>query len=91
MPLPLGEVAECSECLKGRNTRENILPLPLGEVAERSEDGEGKRCKALSVSCGDSSPRGRAKCPLSRVRGAYFIYFSAVNPYGSRSSSRTAT
>ena len=37
------------------------LPLPLGEVAERSEDGEGKRRKPLSVACGDSSPRGRAK------------------------------
>ena len=38
------------------------LPLPLGEVAERSEDGEGKLgCNALSVTFGDSSPRGRAK------------------------------
>ena len=38
------------------------LPLSLGEVAERSEDGEGKQgCKALSVTCGDSSPKGRAK------------------------------
>ena len=43
LPLPLGEVAERSECPKGRNTRGNILPLPLGEVAERSEDGEGKQ------------------------------------------------
>ena len=42
--------------------RKNPLPLPLGEVAERSEDGEGKRgCNALSVTFGDSSPRGRAK------------------------------
>ena len=33
------------------------LPLPLG-----SEDGEGKsRCNTLSVTCGDSSPKGRAK------------------------------
>ena len=38
------------------------LPLPLGEASERSEDGEGKpRCNTLSVTCGDSSPRGRAK------------------------------
>ena len=38
------------------------LPLPLGEVSERSEDGEGKpRCNTLSVTCGDSSPKGRAK------------------------------
>ena len=42
--------------------RENPLPLPLGEAAERSEDGEGKWMrKALSVTFGDSSPRGRAK------------------------------
>ena len=27
--LPLGEVAERSECPKGRRTRESILPLPL--------------------------------------------------------------
>ena len=34
----------------------------MGEVVERSEDGEGiQGCKALSVTCGDSSPRGRAK------------------------------
>ena len=40
------------------------LPLPLGEVAERSEDGEGKLdCNTLSVTFGDSSPRGRAKGP----------------------------
>ena len=38
------------------------LPLSLGEVSERSEDGEGKRgCNTLSVTCGDSSPKGRAK------------------------------
>ena len=38
------------------------LTLPLGEVDERSEDGEGKPgCKALSVTFGDSSPKGRAK------------------------------
>ena len=42
--------------------RKNPLPLTLGEVAERSEDGEGKWVrKALSVTFGDSSPRGRAK------------------------------
>ena len=38
------------------------LPLPLGEVAERSEDGEGKPgCNTISVTFGDSSPKGRAK------------------------------
>ena len=43
--------------------RGGLLPLLLGEVAERSEDGEGRRCKALSATCGDSSPGGRAKQP----------------------------
>ena len=34
----------------------------MGEVAEQSEDGAGKLgCNALSVTFGDSSPRGRAK------------------------------
>ena len=34
----------------------------MGEVAERSEDGEGKLGRnTLSVTFGDSSPRGRAK------------------------------
>ena len=43
-------------------SRRYPLPLPLGEVAERSEDGEGKTgCNTLSVTFGDSSPRGRAK------------------------------
>ena len=42
--------------------RASPLPLPLGEVDERSEDGEGKPgCNTLSVACGDSSPKGRAK------------------------------
>ena len=37
------------------------LPLPLGKVTERSGDGGGTQdCKALSVTFGDSSPRGRA-------------------------------
>ena len=48
LPLPLGEAAE---------QRDSFLPLPLGEVAERSEDGEGSARKALSVACGDSSPK----------------------------------
>ena len=38
------------------------LALLLGEVDERSEDGEGKPgCNTLSVTFGDSSPKGRAK------------------------------
>ena len=45
-----------------RNNELHPLPLPMGEVAERSEDGEGKLgCNTLSVTFGDSSPRGRAK------------------------------
>ena len=34
----------------------------MGEVAERSKAGEGKLgWNALSVTCGDSSPKGGAK------------------------------
>ena len=45
------------------------MPLPMGEVAERSEDGEGKQgCNALSVTFGDSSPKGGAK-------GLYLILY----------------
>ena len=45
-----------------RDNELHPLPLPMGEVTERSEDGEGKWVrKALSVTFGDSSPRGRAK------------------------------
>ena len=38
------------------------LPLSMGVVAERSEDGEGTHGRnTLSVTFGDSSPKGRAK------------------------------
>ena len=61
------------------------LPLPSGEVSERSEDGEGKLgCKALSVTFGDSSPRGRAKgLYFGTKNGAYrFRYapFTVLRP-----------
>ena len=56
-------------------SRRYPLPLPLGEVAERSEDGEGKPgCNALSVTFGDSSPKGRAKGVYPHIytkNGAY--------------------
>ena len=46
---------------------ESPLPLPLGEVAERSEDGEGiLGCNTLSVTFGDSSPKGGAKGSVPR-------------------------
>ena len=38
------------------------LPLLMGEVDERSEDGGGTQWgNTLSVTFGDSSPKGRAK------------------------------
>ena len=46
--------------------RRHLLPLPVGEVAEQSEDGEGKTgCNTLSVTFGDSSPKGGAKGAVS--------------------------
>ena len=48
------------------------LPLPLGVVAERSEAREGKPgCNTLSVTFGDSSPRGRAKGLTDESGAAY--------------------
>ena len=45
-----------------RDNEPHPLPLPMGEVDERSEDGEGiPGCKTLSVTFGDSSPRGGAE------------------------------
>ena len=51
------------------------LPLPLGEVDERSEDGDGKLgCNALSVTFGDSSPKGRAKgCPFHFISAGKLV------------------
>ncbi len=53
----------------------HLLPLPMGEVAERSEDGEGRRgCGTLSVTFGDSSPRGRAKGLRPGTRNGAYLY-----------------
>ena len=70
----------------------HFLPLPLGEVAERSEDGEGKQpCrKALSVTFGDSSPKGRAEsvfCGDSSPRGrAESVFCGDSSPLRSMSA-----
>ena len=42
-------------------------PFGRGVRAKRGWRGE-TMTKTLSVTCGDSSPGGRAKCPLSRLR-----------------------
>ena len=42
-------------------------PFGRGGRAKRGRRGE-TMTKTLSVTCGDSSPGGRAKCPLSRLR-----------------------
>ena len=38
-----------------------FLPLPMGEVAPHIGGGEGNHTETLSVTCGDSSPKGGAK------------------------------
>ena len=61
---------------------EHPLPLPMGEVAERSEDGEGKwGCHTLSVTFGDSSPRGGAKgaCPVIYEKWSVSIPIRSIN------------
>ena len=54
LPLPLGEVAERSE-------PPPASPLGRGGRAERGRRGRREAAIALSVTCGDSSPGGRAK------------------------------
>ncbi len=61
---------------------EHPLPLPMGEVAERSEDGEGKwGCHTLSVTFGDSSPKGGAKgaCPVIYEKWSVSIPIRSIN------------
>ena len=61
--------------------REHPLPPPLGEVAERSEDGEGKHGRStLSVTFGDSSPRGRAKGVYPHVGTKNGAYLHEMHP-----------
>ena len=58
--------------------RKPPLPLLMGEVAERSEDGEGiPGCNTLSVTFGDSSPKGGAK---GRTRNGAYRYRYAPFP-----------
>ena len=54
----LSQTGACGDEL----TDDNVL-LQADQVAKRGEDGEGieKGCKTLSVTCGDSSPKGRVK------------------------------
>ena len=61
---------------------EHPLPLPMGEVAERSEDGEGKwGCHTLSVTFGDSSPKGGAKgaCPVIYEKWSVSVPIRSIN------------
>ena len=54
----------------------------MGEVAERSEDGEGKLgCSTLSVTFGDSSPRGRAKGLADESGAAYAAPLVAIGKF----------
>ena len=66
----------------------------MGEVAERSEDGEGKLgCNTLSVTCGDSSPKGGAKDVLAQEMERIgtdtlhsLFYDHPINAYGAFSA-----
>ena len=59
--------------------RPAALPLPLGEVPSAHTGRRGRFCiaTALSVTCGDSSPRGRAKWGGFRS----WVQFVLVHPF----------
>ena len=100
LPLPLGEVAVRSEDGEGRNVKKicrwHIFSVDLSgyaAVASIWVFTVPVRQQALSVTCGDSSPRGRAKggvnaknSPLPNVS-----FYGIINLFKGNSYSRAGT
>ena len=98
LPLPLGEVDERSEGGEGHrksslSTSSACLSLwarllsaaKTGKAAMSiAKDTPPEGCKTLSVTCGDSSPRGRAK-------GLRPLHWRAASHLLPKGKSRTAT
>ena len=69
LPLPVGEVASCSE-----DGEEQITATSIGKCWHLRRQMTSRRRKALSVTCGDSSPKGRAKASYIGTRNGAYLY-----------------
>ena len=78
MPLPVGEVASTA-----RRTEGQITATSIGKCWHLRRQMTSRGRKALSVTCGDSSPKGRAKASYIGTRnGAYLYRYAPFLFYG---------
>ena len=68
LPLPVGEVAS-----RGRR-RGQITATSIGKCWHLRRQMTSRGRKALSVTCGDSSPKGRAKASYIGTRNGAYLY-----------------
>ena len=74
LPLPVGEVA---------NGEGQITATSIGKCWHLRRQMTSRGRKALSVTCGDSSPKGRAKASYIGTRnGAYLYRYAPFTVYG---------
>ena len=77
LPLPVGEVASAAR------TEGQITATSIGKCWHLRRQMTSRGRKALSVTCGDSSPKGRAKASYIGTRnGAYLYRYAPFTVYG---------
>ena len=69
LPLPVGEVASAA-----RTEKEQITATSIGKCWHLRRQMTSRGRKALSVTCGDSSPKGRAKASYIGTRNGAYLY-----------------
>ena len=68
LPLPVGEVASAAR------TEGQITATSIGKCWHLRRQMTSRGRKALSVTCGDSSPKGRAKASYIGTRNGAYLY-----------------
>ena len=68
LPLPVGEVASAAR------TERQITATSIGKCWHLRRQMTSRGRKALSVTCGDSSPKGRAKASYIGTRNGAYLY-----------------
>ena len=69
LPLPVGEVASSEGGRRGQ-----ITATSIGKCWHLRRQMTSRGRKALSVTCGDSSPKGRAKASYIGTRNGAYLY-----------------